>query len=523
MDEKNVNLNRLLKLLSILSLIGAIGAIFSGLMLSALFGVAAATPEIVAQAEDLGVSLESIIAIMTIGAVLSIVTGVLGIIRSVRGFRSAKNPAALASFVFMSEIILAVNGVSVVWRLSQAGFADTSTILYNLAGILFDAACVGVGIVLRRQTVVTEEQEQAEKTRKLIKERRKLGLIRLIQASYAINIIFSFSTLLFITRDEMVYNYMTAVDWINLSFHVVCFWLIWKRLKMARTAVIVLSVVNIILNTVYYVFIEPSTGAWILSVLVDTFVILYFLFSKRPREAFVNEMSHERRIDTDGGDYIAKKGWPRWRNLILYYCVFSVLGHWMELGFCMLIRAGLVAGEYDPTNTMLWRDLLFPFPMEGIAVVICALWLYPFKNWLIEKIKVPFVPLFISFLVNGLLCSVLELVGGLLANPNHELWDYSNMPFNFMGQVCLQNAIGFGLACTLIAWVVYPALERAIAHVPNDIMNVVFVGALAFNLILQILYLVEPAEIAAAFNQLGNMIGGGQAASRMALLPWLRF
>ena len=517
---------RLIRILSILSLIMNIfvlfglAFIFAGASLAASSGYAGEIAEMLS--EELDVSLESAVLHVALGMGLVLISSILGLIRGIRGIRSKKRPELLRGFAILSEAILAIDGVTVVWNAAMGGYGDAGTVASALFGILFNAFMTWLGLYAAREDGEVDPKEI--EVRRLAKERRKLGLIRLIQFSYALNIIFSFTHLLFITRDQMTYGYITVVDWINLTMNVVCFWMIWKRLKMARNGVIMLSVINIILNSIQYIFLTPSVGALIGTVLIDVLVILYLVFSKRPKEAFVNEMSHERRIDTEGGDLIAKKGWPRWRNLLLYYCVFSVLGHWMELGFCMLIRAGLVAGEYDPTNTMLWRDLLFPFPMEGIAVVICALWLYPFKNWLIEKIRKPFIPLFISFLVNGLLCSVLEFVGGLLANPNHELWDYSNMPFNIMGQVCLQNAIGFGLACTLITWVVYPALERAIARVPDDIMNVIFVGAFSFNMILQILYLVEPAEIANAFNQLGAMVNGGASAAasaRILLLPWL--
>ena len=516
---------RLIRILSIISLITCIFVVFglaflaAGLILAASSGYA---EELAATlAEALEVSMESAVLHVMLGMGLAFISGILGIIRGVRGIRSKKRPELLRGFAILSEAILAIDGVTVVWNAAMGGYGDAGTVASALFGILFNAFMTWLGLYAAREDGEVDPKEI--EVRRLAKERKKLGLIRLIQFSYALNIIFSFTHLLFITRDQMTYGYVTVVDWINLTMNVVCFWMIWKRLKMARNGVITLSVINIILNSIQYIFLTPSVGALIGTVLIDVLVILYLVFSKRPKEAFVNEMSHERRIDTEGGDLIAKKGWPRWRNLLLYYCVFSVLGHWMELGFCMLIRAGLVAGDYDPTNTMLWRDLLFPFPMEGIAVVICALWLYPFKNWLIEKIRKPFIPLFISFLVNGLLCSVLEFVGGLLANPNHELWDYSNMPFNIMGQVCLQNAIGFGLACTLITWVVYPALERAIARIPNDIMNVIFVGAFSFNMILQVLYLVEPAEIANAFNRLGAMVSGNAPATSalIPLLPWL--
>lgn len=52
---------------------------------------------------------------------------------------------------------------------------------------------------------------------------------------------------------------------------------------------------------------------------------------------------------------------------------------------CQPIIAGLVEGDYDPSNTMLWRDWLYPFPMEGAPVVLIAVALYPLYDWLKRK------------------------------------------------------------------------------------------------------------------------------------------
>ena len=66
------------------------------------------------------------------------------------------------------------------------------------------------------------------------------------------------------------------------------------------------------------------------------------------------------------------------------------------------------------------------------------------------------------------------------------------MPFNFMGQICLQNGIGFAFVSSLITWVVYPLLERLLAKVPSNVMSVVFVAvAMAFMVTLT-LYHIEP-------------------------------
>lgn len=158
-------------------------------------------------------------------------------------------------------------------------------------------------------------------------------------------------------------------------------------------------------------------------------------------------------------DCYQPRTWAFWRNIIIYFCVFSVVGHWMEAAYCTLIRFGMIPGTYDP-NSQIWSDWLYPFIVYGFGAVACVLLLYPVKNFLEKRIRSRVVPLLISFVVNALVCTTIELVMGLMVNqpgPDGKLplWDYSDMFCNFMGQVCLQNAIAFGVVATLMTWVIY--------------------------------------------------------------------
>ena len=101
------------------------------------------------------------------------------------------------------------------------------------------------------------------------------------------------------------------------------------------------------------------------------------------------------------------------------------------------------------------------------------------------------VPLLISFVANALVCTLIELVMGLALNMDYALWDYRDMFCNFMGQVCLQNAIAFGIAATLMTWVIYPAVESGLRKLPSDVVNTAFVGVAVGLLILIFLYYVN--------------------------------
>ena len=44
-------------------------------------------------------------------------------------------------------------------------------------------------------------------------------------------------------------------------------------------------------------------------------------------------------------------------------------------------------------------------------------------------------------LLGASIITLVELLAGLLANRDHRVWDYRQMPFNFMGQICLPYSL----------------------------------------------------------------------------------
>lgn len=320
----------------------------------------------------------------------------------------------------------------------------------------------------------------------------KLGFMRLVQVFYAISIASTLFALLLTSRDTITYDSVTIVDWVTIIMQGVGFWFFVNYFKITKPYVIATSAFGIAASVVTGLVTGTLSFAGILfGNLWNIFLILYFSLSKRVDEVLVNDFaSYKPKMQAEFE--IKRRGWPFVRNLIIYFIVFSVLGHWMEAGMCQFIRLGWVQGEYDPTNTMLWRDWLYPYPMEGAAVVIIALVLYPLWRYLLKRFEKPILAYAISFLANALTCTLIEFTMGLLVNSNYQLWDYRENFGNIMGQVCLQNALAFGVAASLIAWVVYPLLERWLARIPNDTMNIVFVVIAVIGGILWSLYIIDP-------------------------------
>ncbi len=184
--------------------------------------------------------------------------------------------------------------------------------------------------------------------------------------------------------------------------------------------------------------------------------------------------------------------WEFWRDLMIYFIVFSIVGHWAEMLFCQLILAGVFMGGYDPTNTMLWSQWLFPFTAEGAALVAIVVILHPLSLWLLKKTggrKV--LSIVLSFFANALVCTAIDFITGMVANQNYELWDYRDMPFNFMGQVCLQNSMVYSIAATLIIWVVYPLMDTALRRAPRGVVNAIAFGLIGMYVFLAMLNFID--------------------------------
>ena len=323
-----------------------------------------------------------------------------------------------------------------------------------------------------------------------------LGFMRVVQVIFAIHIGTVLVWLTLTSRDHMTYDVSSMMDWIMVILESVAFWMFINRYKVARPFVIGMAAFGLIVPAIYDIstgqfnfFAVSANGAFYV------FLILYFTFSARVKATLVNDFAkHDGDYDKD--DFVInRKGWPFYRNLVIYFIIFSILGHWMEMGMCQFIIMGLVQGEYDPSNTMLWRDWLFPFPMEGAAVVIIALVLYPFYLWLKKKVKPRALVYIISFLAGALLCSIIEFSMGLIVNADLQLWDYRENFGNIMGQVCLQNTLAFGVVASIITWWVYPLMERLIARVPRDYMNIAFIVIAAFGAIIWSLYIINPPGV----------------------------
>ncbi|MDR0888853.1 MAG: putative ABC transporter permease [Coriobacteriales bacterium] len=328
------------------------------------------------------------------------------------------------------------------------------------------------------------------------KGKQKLGFMRFWQFYYAFIVVLHVLTLMLVDKSDSLLTVSEMVpSTVSVMFCAVMYWLIWQRKAITKYAVAICVPLWIVLDVVLtsvahggfswlYVFYQNGHALALVS-------ILYFFTSRRVKAVLTKKFStdtKEERPEHEG--LFHPRTWAYWRNIIIYFCLFSIVGHWMEAGYCLLIKWGLIPGIYDP-NSQIWSDWLYPFIVYGFGVVACAVVLYPLKNLVSKKINHVVPTVIVSFIMNALVCTIIELTMGLIMNQNYQLWDYRDMFGNFMGQVCLQNAMAFGAVATLCVWVIYPLCEWVLGHFSKDVMMVVFVAVAVFFAILMTLYCMK--------------------------------
>ena len=127
-------------------------------------------------------------------------------------------------------------------------------------------------------------------------------------------------------------------------------------------------------------------------------------------------------------------------TLFLYFVVYSFLGWCCETVYCSTIQKHFV------NRGFLYGPLC---PIYGCGALLVL--------FLLRDVSDSLVPLFLSGLV---VTTVLEYLTSVLMEKLFHMkwWDYSHLPFNINGRVCLLNSCEFGALSVFVVRVLHPAI-----------------------------------------------------------------
>lgn len=89
---------------------------------------------------------------------------------------------------------------------------------------------------------------------------------------------------------------------------------------------------------------------------------------------------------------------------------------------------------------------------------------------------------FMLFLFSSLLTAILELIVGILLETllNQRLWNYSEKFANYMGLICLQNTIIWGILSLIVVYIIHPVIAKIIDSVTKKTKKLICYSFLSF-------------------------------------------
>ena len=161
-----------------------------------------------------------------------------------------------------------------------------------------------------------------------------------------------------------------------------------------------------------------------------------------------------------------------WISVILYFIIYSFLGWCCETVYCSILQKKFV------NRGFLYGPLC---PMYGCGALLVL--------YLLRDVRASILPLFLSGMV---VTTILEYLTSVLLEKLFHMkwWDYSAMPFNINGRVCLLNSCEFGALSVFVVMVLHPAVTRLVGRIPGPV-QLLLAGLLSAAILTDTIYTVH--------------------------------
>lgn len=201
------------------------------------------------------------------------------------------------------------------------------------------------------------------------------------------------------------------------------------------------------------------------------------------------------------GTWAYQNGW--------YFFLYAFLG-WC----CEVIFAAARHGRF--VNRGFLNGPICPIYGCGLVLVVAMLEPLGGNNWLL-------------FLISAVLTTGIEFIAGFLMERlfHHRWWDYSRMPLNIGGYVCLPFSLIWGAACVLIVRVLHPLTVRLVAWIPHGlgvVLLALFAATFLADLIVTVLSiarlnrrLAELDEARKRLRRVSDALGEGLSDGTIAV------
>jgi len=155
-------------------------------------------------------------------------------------------------------------------------------------------------------------------------------------------------------------------------------------------------------------------------------------------------------------------------NILFYFILFiaiSCIGWICEMIYTMIETKKITNRGF----------LLGPYcPLYGMTSILMIFTLDNYKNDII-----------ILFIVSAVICSVVEYITSYLMEKIFKArwWDYSKMPFNINGRVCLLNSLLFGFGAVILLRSIVPFIIVSVGSFSNICFYIISIPLLSLFII----------------------------------------
>lgn len=162
----------------------------------------------------------------------------------------------------------------------------------------------------------------------------------------------------------------------------------------------------------------------------------------------IEKNQHEENNETQNQPKVKKKrtinGISFWR-ILAYFIIYSVLGYIIETIYGMITK-----GVWESRQSFLYGPFCGIYGLGAVVMIIC-----------LHKFPRKFNTLFIGgFIVGSIVEYVVSFVGEMLLGV--KWWDYSNMPLNLNGRICVYFSVFWGFLGIYLIASLNPKVDKII-------------------------------------------------------------
>ena len=162
----------------------------------------------------------------------------------------------------------------------------------------------------------------------------------------------------------------------------------------------------------------------------------------------IEKNQHEENNETQNQPKVKKKrtnnGISIWR-ILAYFIIYSVLGYIIETIYGMITK-----GVWESRQSFLYGPFCGIYGLGAVVMIIC-----------LHKFPRKFNTLFVGgFIVGSIVEYVVSFVGEMLLGV--KWWDYSNMPLNINGRICVYFSVFWGFLGIYLIASLNPKVDKII-------------------------------------------------------------